>query len=166
MGEASQQNVSIVEECIKEINGAIHGTSISNIKLVEKDDSDADILVYFTKLRDFPKVAKKHNFKYTKGNLGYFWTFWNASNEITKAIVLISSDQLEGKLLKHYTLEEITQSLGLSNDSNEFKDSIFYANPSNTTQLSKSDKLLLKFAYTHLKPGMNQREVEKALKNF
>jgi len=166
IGDASKEHLAIVHECINEINLAIKGTNLDRLKMVAQDDSDAEILIYFVSIKDFPTIAKKHNFNYVKGNLGYFWTFWNASNEIKKAIVMISSDRLDGKLLKHFTLEEITQSLGLSNDSKEFNNSIFYSNPSNTTKLSKDDKLLLKFAYTHLKPGMNKKDVKKALRDF
>ena len=48
---------------------------------------------------------------------------------------------------KHVILEEITQSLGLANDSMKYPDSIFYNGDSYITSLSKMDKGVIKMLY-------------------
>jgi hypothetical protein len=58
--------------------------------------------------------------------------------------------------MRHTALEEITQSLGLANDSPAFRDSIFYElrdDYGSAEQLSPLDKRLIHFFYNHVRPG-------------
>jgi hypothetical protein len=62
-------------------------------------------------------------------------------------------------------LEEVTQSLGLMNDSPVFPDSIFYSGPDGggkATELSALDKKLIIFFYNHVRPGAGPAEVRAA----
>ncbi|MGE3805047.1 MAG: DUF2927 domain-containing protein, partial [Gemmataceae bacterium] len=102
-----------------------------------------------------------------EGNWGYFHLSWNGKFELTKAYVLIAKDKLEGKKLRHFLLEEITQSLGPASDSPAFPDSIFFQNGAdggNAERLSDLDQKLLRFFYNHLKPGAKADDVRAALK--
>jgi hypothetical protein len=141
-------------------------TSINGLTLVEPN-TVADIRIYFAPLSDFPALAKNHGFRYVKGNLGYFWTFWNARHEIEQAYVLLASDKLSGRQLRHFALEELTQALGLSNDSPVFHGSIFYAGPDGggyAKKLSDLDKRLLVFFYSHVKPGATREDLLTAIR--
>jgi hypothetical protein len=62
----------------------------------------------------------------------------------TKIFILSS---ITGVKRKHVILEEITQSLGLANDSMRYPDSIFYEGESYITSLSKMDKEVIKMLY-------------------
>jgi hypothetical protein len=48
---------------------------------------------------------------------------------------------------KHVLREELTQSLGFGNDSNNYTDSIFYENFSSDTEYSEQDKLVISRHY-------------------
>ena len=155
----------VVASSLAHLNETLAKTPIKRIKQLSPNDGGASILVYFAPLRELPDLAKQHGFKYVEGNWGYFWTFWNG-HRIYRAIVLLASDKLKGKLLKHFILEEITQSLGLSNDSRIFSGSMFYGGRSNTQHLSKLDKKLIIFFYNHIQPGAKRRDVQVAFKKY
>ncbi len=160
---ATSEQQKVVASSLAHLNETLANTPIKRIELLSPNDSGANILVYFAPQRELPDLAKKHGFKYVEGNWGYFWTFWNR-HKIHRAIVLLASDKLKGKLLRHFTLEEITQSLGLSNDSAIFSNSIFYAGWSYTQHLSELDKKLIIFFYNHIQPGAKLRDVQVAFK--
>ena len=50
---------------------------------------------------------------------------------------------------KHLLREELTQSLGLRNDSYTYPESIFYSNWTNTTEYTELDKSLIDMLYNH-----------------
>ncbi len=160
---ATSEQQEVVASSLAHLNETLANTPIKRIELLSPNDSGANILVYFAPLRELPRLAKKHGFEYVEGNWGFFWTFWNR-HRINRAIVLLASDKLRGKLLRHFTLEEITQSLGLLNDSSIFSDSIFYARQSNTQYLSERDKRLIIFFYNHIQPGAKLRDVQGKFK--
>ena len=133
---ANREQHRIVEDVVSELNEVLQETPLKKIRLLEPNKS-AGIRVYFAPIRKFPDLAKKHNFEYVRGNQGYFYVFWSGGYRINRAYVLLASDKLHGARLKHFALEEITQSLGLMNDSSAFSDSIFYSGSSSTEHLSK-----------------------------
>ena len=136
-----------------------------SIRQIEDGDEDASIEVYFTERQDFEGIAEAKNFHYVDGNSGYVHTFWTRRHEIYKAVVLLATDQLRGSHLRHFTFEEVTQSLGVSNDSPLFTDSIFFASGAdggNASTLSPLDRELVRFFYSHVSPGDRQPELDAA----
>jgi hypothetical protein len=126
------------------------------IELVADGDETAEIEVYFAPLASFEGIAAANGFRYVPGNWGYFYTFWSAETELTKAYILLANDLLEGSELRHFTFEETTQSLGLGTDSPIFPDSVFFAagdDGGSAQELSELDRRLVRFLYTHLTPG-------------
>lgn len=164
---ASREEKEVVENAVAEINAALQHTDIA-IEIGDDNSENAQIKVYCASYREFPKIAKANNFRYHPGNIGYFWTFWNSKHQIYRAVVLLASDRLEGDRRKHFVLEEITQCLGLSNDSQEYEDSIFYQKDRDggrATCLSDLDKKLIHFFYKHVSPGFNKRRFMRALRS-
>ena len=140
-------------------------TAGSALTLLPDGSASAAIEVHFVKLSEFDAIGKAKGFPVVPGNDGYFWTFWDNSHRITKAHVLLAKDQLSGSKLRHFTFEEVTQALGLSNDSPTFSDSIFYANGANggaAIALSELDRKLVRFHYSKIAPGFGQAELEAA----
>ena len=161
-GDDAQRKV--VAEVLDHLNEALADTPIKKVELLPPGDESATVRVYFAPLGEFHALAKKHKFKYVEGNWGYFWTFWS-NNEINRAYVLLASDKLGGTALRHFALEEITQTLGLSNDSPMFPDSLFYSKGSdggNAQRLTELDRKLLVFFYNHVRPGDGPAEVRAA----
>lgn len=75
--------------------------------------------------------------------LGYFLTFTNEST----VFVDINRTQGEIEFQKHILREEVTQSLGLFNDSEKYTNSIFYDGYSVVTEYSEIDKELIDMLY-------------------
>jgi hypothetical protein len=150
---------SIVEEVIMTINPSLRAQNME-IQLMPDNSEAATLKVYFAKIIEFQKLAKKNNFKYVQGNLSFFCSFWDEKNNITSSFALIASDKLKGSKLKHHTFEAITRSLGLINISNEFTDSIFYKvsnnDEGNTTCPSALDLQLLQWFYENVLPAENR----------
>lgn len=130
------------------------------IRVVEDGDAGAEMKVWFAPSSAFDGIAKTNGFNYIEGNDGYFFTFWNDRFEMTRAYIFLATDLLHGTRLRHVSLEELTQSLGLSNDSTLVRESIFYENAADPTaervfqtELTSRDRKLLSFFYTHVSPG-------------
>lgn len=80
------------------------------------------------------------------------------SNNIFKGTILISNN-LSPTRRKHVILEELTQSLGLLNDSMLYDDSIFYQNYSRVTDYSIEDRAIISLLYTDaIRPGLTEQE--------
>jgi hypothetical protein len=68
---------------------------------------------------------------------------------------------------RHLLREELTQSLGLMNDTNDYPDSIFYQAWTITTQYSEIDKKIIRLLYHQdIKAGMNRLQVEELIKTI
>ncbi|REG82874.1 DUF2927 domain-containing protein [Marinomonas pollencensis] len=130
---------------------------------------DAGILVIFTayqkledKVRRYignpDKIRKAINEAVCLGNFRL-----NKRSEITRAVIIIPVDYAREKArLLDCVVEEITQTLGLPNDSNDVFPSIFN-DVSVDTYLSPLDYILLKALYSpHLKPGMSVSQTKAA----
>lgn len=139
------------------------------IRLVGDGDDAAELKVYFAPTSEFAGISKAHGGWYIEGNDGYFFAFWNARFELERVFVLIATDKLSGKRLRHITFEEVTQALGPANDSALFSDSIFYENAADKdaetnaqTELTARDRKLLSFFYNRVKPGDRKTAVDRA----
>lgn len=133
------------------------------IEVLPDADPSANIRVHFVPLAEFDGIGQANGFPVVPGNWGYFYLFWDAQHALTKSFVLLANDQLTGDQLRHFTFEELTQSLGLASDSAIFPDSIFYASGSDggdATELSALDRRLLRFLYAHTQPGDDQAKFD------
>ena len=106
-----------------------------------------------------PSEFNTHN-DYVPENVNGFVTVWkNQNSEIQKSQILISSSSSDS-LRPHIIREELTQSLGLLNDSWEYENSIFYQGYSKTDQYSDIDKLVIQILYlSSIEPGMNITDI-------
>jgi hypothetical protein len=160
---ATPEEKAVVEEVVRTINPSLK-PAIGEIQLLPDSSETATIKVYFALLHDFAKIARRNNATYKRGNWGYFWMFWDDKNAITSTIVLLASDKLAGNQLKHFAFEENTQSLGLAEDSDEFRDSIFYSrggDGGDATRPSPLDLQVLAWFYQQIQPGDNRKAVSE-----
>ena len=101
---------------------------------------------------------------YVPTNYGFFWTNWNADGEIYWSRVLISTTGVTEQERAHLIREELTQSLGLMNDSYAHADSIFYQEWTDVTRYSPADRRVIDMLYSDLvSPGMTQAQASEAL---
>lgn len=94
-------------------------------------------------------------------NFGLFLIYWDQNKRIFKGSMYVDPQRASTLTWqKHLLREELTQSLGLMNDSLEYKDSIFYENYSQTTTFSRLDKILIKLLYSRfIKANMSKKEL-------
>ena len=152
-GTAREERV--VGQVVEQINQALDSTEMS-IDVLAAEDKEATLKVIFTPYAKFKKVASEHGFEAVPNNIGGFYIWWNHRHEIERAVVLLSNDQLKNRALHHFTLEEISQSLGFAGDSARFEKSVFYENEEefgDAVQFSPLDKKLMCFIYTHVEAG-------------
>lgn len=142
-----------LDDLLPELSGLI---APLQIQVVADGDEGADIDVHFTDLASFEAIGQANGFPVVAGNWGYFYLFWNAKLELTETYVLLATDKLQGAQLRHFTFEEMTQSLGFGTDSAVFADSIFFADGANggdAQSLSALDRRLVRFVYSNTQPG-------------
>ena len=58
--------------------------------------------------------------------MGFVYIWWDDAGAITDAVMLISTTGITPEERAHLIREELTQSLGLLNDSSQYEDSIFH----------------------------------------
>jgi hypothetical protein len=162
---ADERQKKTVQESVAHLNQVLSKTRFGRIEFTDDEDDNADLLIYFAPIRSFAEIAKKHDFKLMVNNEGCFSLKWNAQKEITNGYVLLASDRLRRQSdLRHIVLEEITQSMGLMNDSSTFRNSIFYAGKGGPEKLTQQDQLLLRILYSNLKPGAKRPTVLAAIR--
>lgn len=151
------------EEHIKELNEVMDELSdLTNInfKIVDKNP---DIRIYFINHSEFNKYITNKNT--AEQNWGYFYLWWRSNNEIYRSNIYIAIDKgtIESQL--HLIREELTQCMGLMNDSYSYEDSIFYQGWGTVREYSGVDKTVIKLLYNpKIKPGMTKSRIQKMFK--
>lgn len=160
---ATPQQKLIVEEVFRSI-GPSFRQAIGEVQMLADNTPTASMKIYFGTQKELSRIGKEHDIKYNKDDYGFFWIFWDESHAITSTYVFLATDKLREDNLKHYVFEEVTQSFGLASDSDEFKDSIFYAKGSDggdASQPSPLDLKLLKWFYEHVEPGDSKKVISE-----
>jgi hypothetical protein len=104
---------------------------------------------------------------YEPDNWGYFFLGWDWDYIAREAYIGIATDVTTQKYRNHLILEEVTQALGLMNDSPKYADSIFQIEWTETQSLSDIDTALIRMLYCdELKPGMGMDEVRQILSEW
>lgn len=141
-----------LDKIIQELNSLI---GQKKLKVVEKK-SDSNFTIFFGSAKDYVKTVEKSAGPYVANNWGLFWIYYNANNEITNGSLYVDITRANKVECRHLLREELTQSLGLMNDSLRYSDSIFYQKWTKTTQYAPIDKELIKLLYNEeIKPGMS-----------
>jgi hypothetical protein len=112
------------------------------IKIVNSKDQ-ANYFIYFGYYKDFEKKYNVVNSNLLENNWGFFEIYPN--NTGIMYVDVIRTKEIEAQ--KHLLREELTQSLGLLNDSWEYPQSIFYQGWTTTTEYSSIDKEIIKMLY-------------------
>ena len=87
----------------------------------------------------------------------YFLSWPNSESRIVKAVIVINVERDKFDI-NHCLLEEISQSLGLPNDSNLMRPSLF-SDRDQLTEPSRTDRILLKTLYhPRMKAGLERTE--------
>lgn len=104
---------------------------------------------------------------YVQANYGMFWLYWE-NDVIYKGTMYVDPVRADTEgWQKHLLREELTQSLGLMNDSDKHKDSMFFQGRSFTTYFSGLDKELIRMLYhPDIRPGMDSQAAGQVIEEL
>ena len=141
-GSYSNQDLQFVKDVITEINSILTNNQIKIV--TEKSQSNS--ILYFGDYSSFNSNYLKMEDDYSTAD-GLAVIYPSILEGLIDNTKIFISSTATGVMRKHAILEEITQSLGLANDSMKYPDSIFYNGDSYITSLSKMDKGVIKMLY-------------------
>ena len=148
----------------KHLNSLIKATELKT-EDAKKSGKPSNFIINFVPRRQMgnPHLAKANPklLRRMAAEGGCFFLLWadRTSGNISRAVIVVNSERLLIRI-NHCLLEEMTQSLGLPNDSNMISPSIF-SDRSRRTDLTRTDLIILKTLYDpRMKAGMAK---EKAL---
>lgn len=146
-----------LDRVIKELNNYSEGISLKQVS----EQSESNYIIYFgdadTYVSEYESNAEDH----IENNYGLFWIYWNSGYEINEGSMYVDVYRTEDlDCQKHLLREELTQSLGLMNDSDKYSDSIFYKDWTCNTSYSEMDeKVIETFQSSDIEAGMERKEV-------
>lgn len=151
-----------LEKIIEEINTLGERTVIE----VVAEQRDANYIAYFGDKQTYVNQYESQASNFVQNNFGLFWIYWSNGFEINRGSMYVDMDRTQGEdCQKHILREEITQSLGLMNDTFDFPKSIFQQNWTCTTTYAEIDKVLIKYLLDdRIQAGMTKRQVIEILK--
>jgi hypothetical protein len=117
-----------------------------HIEIVDSE-SESNFVIYLCEKEKFNELVEDAKY-YTKNSNGTFVIYCDG-DEITNGVMYVdvkNVKSIQGK--KHILREELTQSLGFTNDSYKYPNSIFYKPYSETTEFSELDKQIIKMYYS------------------
>ena len=155
-GNPTDRDIETINEVISELNYIIDGITLDTVVW------NPDIEIYFAAVEGFSSIEPN----YIRGNMGFFWTWWDDSGALYRARILIATGGINQKERSHLIREELTQSLGMMNDSYEYKDSIFYQEWTDAGSYADIDTAVIRILYDpRIEPGMTMDEIGEVIAN-
>ena len=152
-GVPKQKDKETLNQVISELNEILGS---ERLRLV---DDNANVDIHFASVSQFPTIEPT----YVPGSDGFVWMWWRA-NEIHRATILISTDLVSQNARSHLIREELTQALGLAQDSYTYPESIFYQPWTETTSYMAIDRELIRLLYLdEVVAGMSRDDLQPFL---
>jgi len=148
-GDPNPEDLAALEDVIADLNEII-GTI--EIEIVE---TGQNVDLHFAPEAQFAAIEPN----YVPVNMGFFWVWWDGGGSFNSSRILVSTTDLSQAERNHIIREELTQSMGLMNDSFSYEDSMFYQEWTETPAYSDLDELLIAMLYLpQITPGMKPEE--------
>lgn len=149
---------------IAELNNLSTTTKIYRID----NQAEANFIVYFGSGTAYAEKYEPNAANYINNNFGLVWIYWNTGYEIYKGSIYVDVFRTtQQDCQRHLLREELTQGLGLLNDSFRYPESIFYQGWTCTTSYAEIDKKMIQYHLNPLiKPGMTRTRVIEILKQL
>lgn len=147
LGEPTGEDLETLQAVVAELN------ELLDMRIrIDLVPSGGNVKLYFIPHQEFSQYEPPGIVFYG----GFFWNWWNFAGEIHNGQIVIGSDRLSQTERNHLIREEVTQMLGLMNDSMRFRDSIFYQGRTETGEFSEIDRRLIRMLYSDgIHAGMN-----------
>jgi hypothetical protein len=137
-GYRSPMMMDELNRIVKELNDIINPITIS----VVSNRNDANFIIYLGSYKTFAANHPDIHAERLVNNWGYFQIY---NNEGLMYVDVIRAKEENAQ--KHLLREELTQSLGLCNDSYKYDNSIFYQGWTTTTEYAPIDRELIDMLY-------------------
>lgn len=152
-GDPTEEDMTNLNQVVAELR-TLTGLDIGIV------GEDADIDIYYIPCTDF----KQYIPSYVEGNWGYFSYNTRGDGEIWQAVIGIDTILTNQPARNHLLREELTQSLGLGNDSYDYEDSMFYQGWTLTQSYSDIDRTVIELLYRdYIQIGMNKEDIRAVL---
>jgi hypothetical protein len=146
---------------IKELNSLMKTIQIKEVGQA----SQANLVLFLGSKEDYARLYEPKVARYQ--DLGFFYVYPNENKVIERGSLYLDTQRMQANDTRfHFLREELTQCLGLMNDSTRDAESIFYQKWSLTSEFSAMDKQLVEMLYLpQVKAGMNEIEVRRVLES-
>ncbi|NJM56768.1 MAG: DUF2927 domain-containing protein [Synechococcales cyanobacterium RU_4_20] len=155
-GNPTAQDWQVLHQVTEELS------QLTGMRLRLTEQATSEIEIYFRPEAEFSALLPT----YQPGNQGFFWVWWNEAG-LERAQILIASEGITPSERAHLIREELTQSLGLMQDSWAWPDSIFYQGWTTTLAYTAIDQALIQLLYQpQMRTGMTRAEVAQMLEQL
>lgn len=152
-GQPTPTDIATLEQVVAEINDLLGSIELGFVA------SEPNLEIFFVAEQDFSQYESS----YQPVNHGFFWSEAH-QGAIQRGRILISTTDINQTERSHLIREELTQSLGLMQDSFTDANSIFFQGWSQTKAYSQQDQQLLQMLYRpDIHPGMNAIAAQRVL---
>ena len=128
----------------------------------------ANFVAYYGRARDYARYVEPKAEPYLRENYGFFYIHWALNYNLYKGSLYIDAHRAQKpEFQRHLLREELTQALGLMNDSPRYPDSVFYSESSLSTSYSALDQALISLLYNPMmKPKMSRQQAQVVLQRI
>jgi hypothetical protein len=146
-----------LDRIIGELNSLLTEMQIERVL----DQIDANYIIYFGGKDTYVNIYEPNAVNLVEDNWGLFYIYWNSNWSINSGSMYVDVIRtLDLGCQKHLLREELTQSLGLMNDTMDYPASIFYQQWTCGTVYANIDTELIKLLYDpNITPGMSKQVV-------
>jgi hypothetical protein len=130
---------------------------------VTGNSSNADIIILFAGRLQLASLISDFGLF----DDGYCGLVWNPSYSLSKAVIGINSSIVSRSKRNSVICEEFLQAMGIPNDSDWYKNSVFYQTSDSVTWPSKLDWGVVSVLYNPgIKPGMTKSQAREVAETF
>lgn len=133
---------------------------------VVSDSTQSNFYLFLGSADDYVKVNPSQA-NLVASNWGLFNVFWNGLNQLNRGFMYVDTERANLPAQKHLLREELTQSLGLAKDSDEYPESIFQASWTTTNEYAMIDRDLIRLLYhPQMQIGLSELQAEAVLRDI
>lgn len=161
MGDKIPAMEQELDRIIRELNQLVRPIKLQRVY----SKNQANFYVFFGPVNQYLNKVERNASRYARRNLAMFYVYYGRKGTINKGSMYVDTYTMKAKdTRKHLLREELTQALGLMNDSYKYPNSVFYQKFSRAINFAKIDKQIIRLLYNNkIKPGMNRQQVEQIL---
>lgn len=133
---------------------------------IVSDSTEANFYLFLGSGDEYGKIFPGQDDRIAS-NWGLFSVNFNGADEIFRGNMYVDTERAMGDAQKHLLREELTQSLGLARDSEQYPESIFQAAWTTTTEYAMIDRDLIRLLYhPDVVTGLNEMQVDAVLRDI